>query len=111
MEIDPRQLTQCVDRVSTISTDKSRGIKFTLGANKLTLSAQSPDAGFAKEEIDVNYDANSVEIGFNSRYVLEMLNQLEGDTAQFLFSDANSPAVVTDPSDVRALYVIMPMRV
>lgn len=111
MEVDTKLLMQAVDRVSTISTEKTRGIKFQLSAGKLILSAQSPDSGSAVEEIEVTYSANSFEIGFNSRYVLEMLSQLDGDTAQFLFSDANAPALVTDPSDVGSLYVIMPMRV
>jgi len=111
MEVDAKLLNQAVDRVSTISTGKTRGIKFALSAGKLNLSAQSPESGFAEEEIDVTYSADSFEIGFNSRYVLEMLAQLEGDSAQFLFSDQNSPVLVTDPSDVRSLYVIMPMRV
>ncbi len=111
LEIDPAVLTQAVDRVSTISTDKSRGIKFSLSSGTLTLSAQSPESGSATETVSVNYDADDIEIGFNSRYMLEMLGQLDGETAQFRFSDANSPALVNDPNDVRVLYVIMPMRV
>ena len=111
MEVNAKTLTQAVDRVSTISTDKTRGIKFELSQGKLVLSAQSPDSGSAVEELDVTYSAEPMEIGFNSRYVLEMMSQLEGDTAQFLLSDTNSPALVTDPSDVGSLYVIMPMRV
>ncbi len=111
MEVDSKAFTDAVDRVSTISTEKTRGIKLELTSGKLTLSAHSPDAGSAVEEMDVNYSAESLEIGFNSRYMLEMMGQLEGDTTQFLFSDTNAPALVSDPSDVTALYVIMPMRV
>lgn len=111
MEVDSKILTDAVDRVSTISTEKTRGIKFALSSGKLVLSAQSPDAGSAVEELEVNYSADEMEIGFNSRYVLEMMTQLEGDMVQFLLSDSNAPALVSDPSDVTALYVIMPMRV
>lgn len=111
MEVATRPLINAVDRVSTVATDKTRGVKFSLSTGKLTLSAQSPESGFANEEVSVNYSADSFDIGFNSRYVLEMMAQLEGDTAQFLLSDSNSPVLVSDPSDVTCLYVIMPMRV
>lgn len=111
MELDTKLLRQAVDRVSTISTEKTRGVRFGLSAGKLTLFAQSPEAGSAKEEIDVTYSADEFEIGFNSRYVLEMMQQLEGETTQFVFADSNSPTIVRDPSDVTSLYVIMPMRV
>lgn len=111
LEVDAKILSQSVDRVSTISTEKTRGIKLALDAGKMMLSANSPESGQAEEEIEVNYASDKLEIGFNSRYMLEMLTQLEGDTAQFLLADSTSPALVRDPSEVGALYVIMPMRV
>ncbi len=111
MEVDCKLFTTAVDRVSVISTEKSRAIKFHVENGKLTLSASSPEHGTASEEIDVTYSAAGMEIGFNSRYLLDMMTQIEGDTAQFLLNDGASPAIVRDTSDVGALYVIMPMRV
>jgi len=111
LEVDTKSFTSIVDRVSTISTEKTRGVKLALEQGKLVITAQSPEAGNAKDELDVTYSADDVEIGFNSRYMLEMMSQIEGETTQFLLSDSNSPALVTDPSDVTSLYVIMPMRV
>ena len=111
MEVDCKSFTQTVDRVSVISNEKSRAIKFHLESGKLTLSAVSSEHGTASEEIDVNYSATPIEIGFNSRYLLDMMTQIEGDTAQFLLNDGASPAIVRDTADVGALYVIMPMRV
>lgn len=111
MEVDCKSFTQSVDRVSVISSEKSRAIKFQLGNGKLTLSANSAEQGTASEEIDVTYSAAEVEVGFNSRYLLEMMNQIEGETAQFLLNDGASPAIVRDTADAGALYVIMPMRV
>jgi len=110
MEVDSRLLTQAVDRVSTIATE-TRAIKFAMSGGKLTLSASSQDNGDATEEIPANYSSDAMDIGFNYRYVLEMMGELEGETAQFVFSDSTSPALVRDPADVTALYVIMPMRV
>jgi DNA polymerase III subunit beta len=111
MEVDCKLFAQAVDRVSVISSEKTRAIKFHIENGKLTMSATSPEHGTATEEIDVTYSSSKLEIGFNSRYMLEMMTQIEGDTAQFLFSDGASPALVRDTADVGSLYVIMPMRV
>ncbi|MCI5049787.1 MAG: DNA polymerase III subunit beta [Rickettsiales bacterium] len=111
MEVECKTFSEAVDRVSVISTDKSRGIKLQVEPGKLTLSANSSEQGSATEEVSVKYGADAVEIGFNSRYLLDIANQIENDSAQFVLSDAGSPAIVRDPSDVGALYVIMPMRV
>lgn len=111
MEVDGKLFAVAVDRVSVISSEKSRGIKLSLKAGKLTLSATSAEQGSATEELEVKYAADPVEIGFNSRYLLDMMAQVEGEAAQFVFADSQSPALVRDPADVGALYVIMPMRV
>ncbi len=102
---------EAVDRVSTISTEKSRAIKLSLGPGTLTLSATSPENGTATEEVEVSYDAEPLEIGFNSRYLLDIAGQIEGDEAEFALADGASPTVVHDTTDPSALYVLMPMRV
>ncbi len=78
---------------------------------KLTLSAISPDAGRAVEELDVGYGSDPLEIGFNARYILDMSSQIEGDEVEFAMADAGSPTLVRDPKDSSTLYVLMPMRV
>ena len=110
LEVDCKSFAQAVDRVSVISSEKSRAVKLALESGKLTLSAGAGDQA-ASEEIDVTYSAGPIEIGFNSRYMLDMMTQIEGDTAQFMLNDGASPALVRDTADVGALYVIMPMRV
>lgn len=111
MEVDCKLFRNAVDRVSVISTEKSRAVKLSLVSGKLTLSTSSPEHGTATEEVDVNYSADEMEVGFNSRYMLDMMQQIEGETAQFILNDSASPAIVRDTADVAALYVIMPMRV
>jgi len=111
MEVDCRQFTAAVDRVSAISTEKSRAVKLAVRAGHLTLSASSPDSGNASEEIEVSYSADAMEIGFNSRYLLDITQQIGGDAAQFLMSDSASPTIVREVGDTSALYVLMPMRV
>ncbi len=110
MEVDCKIFKDAVDRVSVISSEKSRAIKLQLESGKLILNAGSGDQ-VASEEIEINYSSTPIEIGFNSRYLLDMMTQIDGDTVQFLLNDGNSPALVRDTADVSSLYVIMPMRV
>lgn len=111
LEVDPKLFAAAVDRVATISTEKSRAVKLSLDRNVLTLSANSPEAGSATEELEVSYAAGPLEIGFNSRYLLDITQQIEGDGARFTMADAGSPTIVRDVADGSALYVLMPMRV
>jgi DNA polymerase-3 subunit beta len=111
LEVDCKSFAEAVDRVSTISTEKSRAVKLTLESGSLVVSATSPENGTATEELEVRYIASALEIGFNSRYLLDIAEQIDGDGAQFLMSDAGSPTIVRDSADPSALYVLMPMRV
>lgn len=111
LEVDCRRFAEAVDRVSTISTEKSRSIKLTIGKDRLQLSATSPEAGSASEEMEVSYPGDSLEIGFNSKYLLDIATQIDGDIARIDLADAVSPTIVRDLGDERALYVLMPMRV
>ena len=75
------------------------------------LSAASPEAGSAQEELDVEYQHGKLEIGFNSRYLLDIAQQIDGDRASFHLADGNSPTLIQEVGDSSALYVLMPMRV
>jgi DNA polymerase III subunit beta len=121
LEVKCKEFAEAVDRVSTISSEKSRAVKLAIappgGANGaanggiLTISATSPENGNAVEEIDATYLAEPLEIGFNSRYLLDIAAQIDGEGAQFVMSDSASPTIVRDRADPSALYVLMPMRV
>jgi DNA polymerase-3 subunit beta len=111
MVVPTKELTQAVDRVATISTEKSRAVKLALADNKLTLTAISPDAGRAIEEVDARYQSEPMEIGFNARYILDITGQIEGDELELALADSGAPTLVRDPKDSRTLYVLMPMRV
>ena len=111
LEADRKALFDAVDRVSAISSEKSRSIKMACEKGLVTLSASSPEAGSATEEVEASYAAGHLEIGFNSRYLLESMGQIEGDAARFTMADAASPTVIRDVADGSAVYVLMPMRV
>ena len=111
LQVEAAAFMKAVDRMAAISTDKSRTIKLALESERLVLSATSLDSGSGEEELSASYDGAALEIGFNSRYVLEMAQNVEGEAIRFRIADAVSPTVVSDIGDDRALYVVMPMRV
>jgi DNA polymerase-3 subunit beta len=111
LEVDCKSFAEAVDRVSTISTEKSRAVKLTIENGGLKVSATSPENGTAEEELEVRYLFSPLEIGFNSRYLLDIAEQIGGEGIQFKMSDAGSPTIVLDSADLSALYVLMPMRV
>jgi DNA polymerase-3 subunit beta len=111
LTVERADFTRCVDRVSTISSERGRAVKLSLADSKLTLTVNNPDAGNAVEELDVDYDAPALDIGFNARYLLDIANQLEGDTTLFKLADPSSPTLIMDREGASTLYVLMPMRV
>ena len=111
MDVNCKLFSDAIDRVSAISSEKSRAIKLVLSEGLLSLSASSPEHGSAVEEIEVSYKGDTVEIGFNSAYLLDITRQIEGNTAQVSLADGNSPTILREADDASALYVIMPMRV
>lgn len=111
LSADVRSFSQSVDRVSAISSEKSRAVKLMLEPNRLTFSVSNPDSGSATDELPVSYEGQPLEIGFNARYLLDIMGQIDGETAAFELADAGSPTIVRDQSDPDVLYVLMPMRV
>ncbi|MBQ9090295.1 MAG: DNA polymerase III subunit beta [Alphaproteobacteria bacterium] len=103
-------LTDVIERVSVVS-EKSRGIKLSLSNGLLQVFAASVDEGSAEDEMDAVYDGESVEIGFNYRYLLDILGQVKSETVQMYLQDSASPVILQDEADDNALYVLMPMRV
>ena len=111
LEVDRKEFHDAVDRVSTISSEKSRAVKLSLKPGSLTLSATSAENGSASEEIEVKYEGAPVDIGFNSKYLLDVAQQIEGEGLQMVLADSVAPTLLRDMADAMALYVLMPMRV
>ncbi len=110
VEVNPKAFSFAIDRVSTISDGKSRAIKITFEGKTMTLSANSPEAGSATEDLEVNGNDN-MEIGFNARYLMDITNQIEGDGCRMTLADSASPTIIEDTGDASSLYVLMPLRV
>ena len=109
--LDAKEFSQAVDRVSTISADKTRAVKLNVDKDRVTLSVVNPESGTATEDLGANYSAEPLEIGFNARYLLDITGQIAGKEVRFLLADAGSPTLIEDKEDARTLYVLMPMRV
>ena len=111
LKIDPKSLMEGVDRVSTIATEKTRAVKMALDRDKVILSVTSPENGTAAEEVPGEYAAPGFEIGFNSRYLLDILGQIDSDLVEVHLADAAAPTLIRENDKSPALYVLMPMRV
>ena len=111
LEVDAHLFSQAVDRVSAISNEKSRSVKLSVSKGSLILSANSAENDSATEELQVDYNEVEMEIGFNSRYLLDIAQQIEGKLIRFTLANSSSPTLIEDLEDPGALYVLMPMRV
>ena len=109
--VDKKEFEAAVDRVSTVSSERGRAVKLSLSAGKLVLSVTNPDSGSATEELEVEYSSDPLDIGFNSRYLLDIAAQIEGESAVLKLADPGSPTLIQDAGDEDAIYVLMPMRV
>ena len=109
--IDNALFADAVDRVATISAEKSRSVKLAIEPGRLVLTVRNMEAGQAVEEVEIDYDGEPFEIGFNARYLLDVAGQIGGETAEFRFADPASPTLVLDPTDPGVRYVLMPLRV
>ncbi|TIL67359.1 DNA polymerase III subunit beta [Mesorhizobium sp.] len=109
--IDRQSFAAAVDRVSTISSERGRAVKLSIGEGQVTLAVNNPDSGSATEELVADYSSDAIEIGFNAKYLLDVAAQLTGTEAKFMLADAGSPTLIHDMADETTLYVLMPMRV
>lgn len=111
LTIDNKVFADAVDRVATISAEKSRSVKLSLTADSLALTVNNPESGNAHEDLRVDYSADPLEIGFNAKYILDVAGQIEGRDATYWLDSPSSPALVKDSEDENALFVLMPLRV
>ncbi|MEM7767700.1 MAG: DNA polymerase III subunit beta [Pseudomonadota bacterium] len=109
--IDNKAFEAAVDRVATVSAERSRSVKLSIDTDRLTLAVNHTETGQGHEELEAEYGEEAMEIGFNARYLLDIAGQIEADRAEFMLNDGASPALVLDPEDPASRYVLMPLRV
>ena len=111
LEVDAAEFARAVDRVATVSSERSRAVKLALDEDRLVLSVNAPDSGAAEEELAVAYGDEPLEIGFNAKYLLEIAGQVDRENAVFMFDTPDHPTLMREGNDTSAIYVVMPMRV
>lgn len=108
---DARLFAQAVDRVATISAEKSRSVRMAIEAGRVVLTVRNMEAGQAVEELEIDYDGDAFELSFNARYLMDITDQISGEVMEMRFGGSNDPALVLDPGDADVQYILMPLRV
>ena len=103
-------LRSAFQRVFILFNEKFRGVRLNLSSGLLKISANNPEQEQAEEVVEVGYEGDDLEIGFNVSYVLDVLNTLKTEDVQFTLADSNSSALIEGAGDDEAMYVVMPMR-
>ena len=105
------QVQQALQRAAILSNEKFRGVRFVLTEKKLTIISSNSEQEEAQEEIETNYHGEAIDIGFNVNYLMDGLNNIEGELATFSFGDPNSSILITTSQNQEFRYVVMPMRI
>jgi DNA polymerase III subunit beta len=111
LTVGRQTLMQAMTRAAILTNEKFRGVRVVLGDNSLKLIAANAEQEEAQEEIEVQYQGDVIDVGFNVGYLLDVLNNVHTDEIQWSFNDANSSALITVPGNERFKYVVMPMRI
>ena len=109
LETNLKSFLGSVDRVASVSLDKKDGVKFSLSKDSLNLSVNNTNSGDGNETLNVKFN-HELEISFNSRYLIDVASQLDGENIEIFFNDTGSPALIKDPGDFDSIYVVMPMK-
>ena len=109
LEVDLKSFLDCVDRVASVSLDKKDGVKFNLTKDTLNLSVNNTNSGDGKESLNVKFD-HDLNVSFNSKYLIDVASQLDGEKIEIYFKDIGSPALIKDPGDFDSIFVVMPMK-
>lgn len=107
---DKQELRQALSRTAILSNEKFRGIRVSLVSGQLQLSANNPEQEEAEETVSVDYQGDSLEVGFNVSYLQDVLAAINNERVRITLHDANSSAVIEDPELEDAVYVVMPMK-
>jgi len=113
LRVGKEEFTQAIRRVSLLSTERSRGVKFSIGKDSLRLFSSNPEIGEARDDLEVDYKGAELEVGFNSQYLLDFLLSIRSERIRLELKDENSAAIMKPDldEDVKYTYVLMPMKI
>lgn len=110
LTLEKESLRQCLARAAILSNDKYRAVRLSLAPGILRVVANNPEQEQAEDEMEVNYEGDGLEVGFNVTYLMDALNALPGENARLYFTDASSSCLLRPEGEERCRYVVMPMR-
>ena len=111
LQVEAEPFFNAIDRVSTVNQDKTPTVKLQFENNSIKIMATSTDSNKGDEEVAASYAAEALEILFNSKYILDLQDVIEGETMILELLNQSSPVIVKDPKDATSLYILMPMRI
>ncbi|HCS47888.1 MAG: DNA polymerase III subunit beta [Candidatus Aminicenantes bacterium RBG_19FT_COMBO_58_17] len=113
LRVAKEEFTQAIRRVSLLSSERSRGVKFSIGKGSLKLFSSNPEIGEARDDLDVDYKGTELEVGFNSQYLLDFLLSIRSERIRLELKDENSAAIMKPDldEDIKYTYVLMPMKI
>jgi len=110
-EIDRQTLLTAMQRASILSNEKYRGIRIVITKNNLKMISTNSEQEQAEEEMEIKYQGEDIDVGFNVTYLIDVLNNIQYDKLNFAFKDSSSSCLVTIPNNEDYKYVVMPMRI
>ena len=111
LQIELNKFKNSIERVTTVSSDRKEGLKMTISKETLQLSVNSPNSGEGIENINVKFNSSDMNISFNSRYLIDIISQIENELITINLKDAGSPVLIKDLSDKDSFHVVMPMKI
>ncbi len=113
LQVPKEEFSRAIRRVSLLSTERSRGIKFSIAKGNLKLFSSNPEIGEARDDVEVEYEGKEIEVGFNSQYLLDFLMSVNIETIRMELKDENSAAILKPELEekIKYTYVVMPMKI
>ncbi|MDH3690836.1 MAG: DNA polymerase III subunit beta, partial [Gammaproteobacteria bacterium] len=110
LTVDRAEFQEVLGRAAILTNDKFRGVRLTLGANRMVVSANNPEQEEASDEMSIEYGGPDLEIGFNVNYLMDALKVLPKEHVELAVEDSNSSCTLQTPGDEKSQYLVMPMR-
>jgi DNA polymerase-3 subunit beta len=109
--LKPISMLSCLQRTAILTSDKFKGVRLNLDPGSLRVASTNAEQEEAVDELDIDYGGDSIEIGFNVTYIIDVLSNMGQDMVRIDLADANSSALITIPENDNFKYVVMPMRI
>jgi len=111
LQIKLSEFKNSIERVTTVSADRKEGLKMNISKDILQLSVNNPNSGEGVENINVKFNSDNMDISFNSRYLIDIVSQIEDDSIILSLKNPGSPVLIQDLSDKNSFHVVMPMKI